>query len=255
MTSRETNAPAIYVGAVMHRRFKPRAHRFRYRGFWLLVDVDRFPEMRMTFLSHNRSNLFSLFDRDHGDGSDQPLGDQARARLAAHGIDIGGGSVTLLCMPRTLGYSFNPLSIYFCRHADGKLAALIYEVHNTIKQRHSYVLPAAGERTYHSCAKQFYVSPFLDMDMTYDFAVAAPGDRLAIGIRARRGGALLMSACVAADRQPLSDTALLGCFMRIPLVSLKVIAAIHWEAARMWWKGFRLASQGSVRAAKVRPGD
>lgn len=253
MTSQETNAPAIYVGAVMHRRFKPRAHRFRYRGFWLLVDVDRLPEMSMTFLSHNRSNLLSLFDRDHGDGSDQPLGDQARALLAARGIDIGGGSITLLCMPRILGYSFNPLSIYFCRHADGTLAALIYEVHNTFKQRHSYVLSSENERTYHSCAKQFYVSPFLEMDLTYDFAVAAPGERLAIGIRVRRGGALLMSACLAANRLPLTDTVLLRCFIFTPFASLKVIVAIHWEAARMWWKGFRLASPAPVRAAKARP--
>lgn len=252
MTPQETKAPAIYIGAVMHRRLKPRAHRFRYQGFWLLVDVDSLPELRMTFLSHNRLNLFSLFDRDHGDGSDRPLGDQARARLAAHGIDIDRGSITLLCMPRTFGYSFNPLSIYFCRHADGALAALIYEVHNTFKQRYSYVLPAAGERTYHSCAKQFYVSPFLNMDLTYDFAVATPGERLAIGIRVRRGEALLMSACVAAARQPLTDAALLGCFMRIPLVSLKVIAAIHWEALRMWWKGFRLASHRPVRETGAR---
>lgn len=237
MTS--ANAPALYTGAVMHRRFSPRPHRFRYRGFWLLVNVDRPREPRLALLSQNRFSLFSLFDRDYGDGSGRPLGDQARALLAAHNIDIANGSIELLCMPRTLGYSFNPLSIYFCRYADGALAALIYEVHNTFGQRHSYVLPAAGKRVYHSCAKQFYVSPFLEMDMTYDFAVAEVAERLAISIRVRRGETLMMSACVAADRRPLTDFALLSCFLRIPLVSFKVIAAIHWEALRLWWKGFR----------------
>lgn len=227
----------------MHRRFSPRPHRFRYRGFWLLFDVDRLYEVRLALLSQNRFNLFSLFDRDHGDGSSRPLGDQARALLASHDIDIGNGSVELLCMPRTLGFSFNPLSIYFCRYADGALAALIYEVHNTFGKRHSYVLPAKGTRVYHSCAKQFYVSPFLEMDLTYDFAVALPGERLAIGIRARQENAVVMSACVAADRHPLTDGALLGCFMRIPLVTLKVVLAIHWEAMRLWWKGVQLISR------------
>jgi len=236
-------APALYTGAVMHRRLSPRRHRFRYRGFWLLVDVDRLPGMRLALLSHNRFNLFSLFDRDHGDGSDRPLGNQVRARLAAQGIDIGKGSIELLCMPRTLGYGFNPLSIYFCRNRDGTLAALIYEVHNTFKERHSYVLPATGERINHSCAKRFYVSPFLDMDLTYHFAISAPGDRLAVSIGARRGEALEMSACVSASRRHLTDAALLGWFIRIPMVSLKVIAAIHWEALRLWWKGVRLVSR------------
>lgn len=252
MKSPAVRTPALYIGAVMHRRLSPRPHRFRYQGFWLLVDVDRLSEMRLGLLSHNRFNLFSLFDRDHGDGGDRPLGDQVRATLAAHDIDTGGGSIELLCMPRTLGYGFNPLSIYFCRYANGAPAALIYEVHNTFKQRHSYVLPAAGERTYHSCAKRFYVSPFLDMDLTYDFAVTAPGDRLAVGIRARQGETLVMSACMSAGRSPLTDSTLLSCFIRIPLVSLKVIFAIHWEALRLWWKGIRLVSRHSAPAPIAR---
>lgn len=252
VTHQASPAPALYTGAVMHRRYAPRPHRFRYQGFWLLVDVDRLPEMRLNLLSHNRFNVFSLFDRDHGDGSGRPLGDQARALLAAHSIDICGGSIELLCMPRTLGYGFNPLSIYFCRSADGTLAALIYEVHNTFMQRHSYVIPAAGRRIHHSCAKRFYVSPFLEMDLTYDFTLAVPGERLAVGIRARRDEAPMMSACMAGDRRPLTDAALLDCFLRIPLVSLKVTAAIHWEALRLWWKGIPLAPRHAVRETITR---
>lgn len=227
----------------MHRRFSPLPHRFRYRGFWVLVDVDRLPEMRFSFLSHNQFNLFSLFDRDHGDGSGRPLGVQAREHLAAHGIDIGTGSVELLCMPRTLGYSFNPLSVYFCMHANGAPAALIYEVHNTYGQRHNYVLPAHGSHVHQSCAKRFHVSPFLDMDLTYHFSVAIPAKRLAVSILVRREETLLMSACMAAGRSSLTDGSLLGCFIRLPMVTLKVIAAIHWEALRLWLKGFKLVRQ------------
>jgi DUF1365 family protein len=236
-----TSAPAaIYTGAVMHRRFVPRAHRFRYQGFWLLVNVDSLPGLRSRLLSHNRFNLFSLFDRDHGDGGARPLGDQARALLRAHGIDIGGGQIELLCMPRTLGYSFNPLSIYFCRSGDGAPAALIYEVHNTFGERHSYVLPAPEGYGRHSCPKRFYVSPFLDMDMSYDFTVTPPGDRLAVAIRVRRGAQTAMTACMAGERRALTDRALLGCFLRMPAITLKVIAAIHWEALRLWLKGLKL---------------
>ncbi|MHB1205751.1 MAG: DUF1365 domain-containing protein [Rhodospirillaceae bacterium] len=240
MTAPTERTPALFTGSVMHRRFSPHPHRFRYRGFWLLVDVDKLPEMRLSFLSHNRFNLFSLFDRDHGDSSDRPLGDQARARLAAHGIDIGTGSIELLCMPRTLGYSFNPLSIYFCMYADGTPAALIYEVHNTYGQRYSYVLPASRTRVHHSCAKRFHVSPFLDMDLTYNFSVAVPDKGLAVSIQVRREETLVMSACVAAGRSPLTDASLLGCFIRFPMVTWKVIAAIHWEALRLCLKGFKL---------------
>ena len=235
---------ALYICSVMHRRVSPRVHRFRYRGFWLLFDIDDMAGLgaRHALLSHNRFNLFSLFDRDHGDGGATPLGDQIRSRLRTAGIEIGGGEIRLLCMPRTLGYSFNPLSIYFCRHENGAAAALIYEVHNTFGQRHSYVIPAAeAEGAFHqSCDKRFYVSPFLEMDLRYDFAVAEPGERLAVSIRASRAGEPVMFACLAGARRDLTDATLLGSFLRMPAITLKVIAAIHWEALRLWFKGLRL---------------
>ena len=231
-------SPAIYVGSVMHRRYSPRRHRFRYRGFWLLLDVDRLGDLSLGLLSHDRFNMFSVFTRDHGDGTERPLGDQARALLEDKGVHLGRGSIELLCMPRVLGYGFNPLSIYFCKYADGTPAARIYEVHNTFGERHSYVIPSSA--TPDSCAKRFYVSPFLDMDLIYDFAVTQPESRLAVVIRARRGTQAVMSACMAAGRRALTDAALLGCFLRMPAVTAKVIAAIHWEALRLWLKGLKL---------------
>ena len=235
---------ALYVGSVMHRRIHPRRHRFRYRVFWLLVDLDVTKDLakKPILLSFNRPNLFSLNDRDHGDGSDTPLREQIDSLLGRAGIDIAGGRVRLLSMPRMLGFCFNPLSIYFCSRADGSPAAIVYEVHNTFAERHSYVIPLAGlARRYHqSCAKSFYVSPFLDMDMEYAFTVTEPGEHLAVAIRVTRRGANVLFASFAAHRHALTDLTLLKSFFLMPAMTLKAFLAIHWEAVRLWLKGIRL---------------
>jgi len=238
---------ALYVGSVMHRRLRPRAHRFRYRAFWLLLDLDEIERLpaRLALFSYNRFNVFSFHDRDHGDGSNTKLRGQIVRVLGKSGIDLKGGAIRLLCMPRILGHVFNPISIYFCAHADGAPAAIVYEVHNTFGERHSYVIPAqtGGGTLHQSCRKAFYVSPFLDMDMHYDFAVAEPAERLAVAIRASQAGALTLVACLAGQRRAITDGALLRQFFAIPALTLKVVAAIHWEALRLWWKGVRLAER------------
>jgi uncharacterized protein len=235
---------ALYAGSVMHRRVCPRQHRFRYRAFWLLVDVNATKGLanKPLLLSFNRANLFSLNDRDHGDGSGTPLGAQIESLLGRAGLDIAGGRVRLLAMPRMLGFCFNPLSIYFCSRADGSPAAIVYEVHNTFGERHSYVIPLAGlARRYHqSCAKSFYVSPFLEMDMEYAFTVTEPGEHLAVSIRVAQRGANVLFARLAARRHALTDLALLKYFFLMPAMTLKAYLAIHWEAARLWLKGVQL---------------
>jgi DUF1365 family protein len=238
--NRESN---IYVGSVMHCRLTPHVHRFRYRGFWLLLDLDELtrPPARLALFSHNRFNIFSLHDRDYGDGSDTPLRVQIDCKLAEAGIAFTSGTVRLLCMPRMFGYSFNPLSIYFCAHQDGTPAAVVYEVHNTFGERHNYVIPvAAGDGIRHSCQKAFYVSPFLDMDLRYDFAVRCPDERLTVSIRASRIDETVMIARLSGDRRSLTDLALLRLLFTMPFVTFKVMAAIHWEALCLWTKGLRL---------------
>ena len=226
----------LYVGSVFHRRLGPRPHRFRYRLFWLLIDLDEIGALdgRLQLFSHNRFNLFSLFDRDHGDGRGAPLRGQADALLAAHGIDIGDGAIRLLCMPRTLGYDFNPLSVYFCHRPDGALAALIYEVHNTFGERHSYVLPAEARQ---SCDKAFFVSPFLPMGLRYEFQVAPPGKTIVLSIQANGPDGPALQAGLSGERRNLVDRQLLRVAIRIPFVALKATLAIHWEAARLLAKG------------------
>jgi DUF1365 family protein len=244
----------------MHRRMRPRLHHFRYSAFWFLVDLDELPKLSgaLRLFSHNRPNLFSIRDADHGDGTSTPLRRQAEQKLRAAGIEASG-PIQLLCMPRTLGYCFNPLSIYFCHRADGELAALIYQVHNTFGGRHSYVMPVAeADRTIHQhCRKVFYVSPFMDMDLRYDFRTTVPDDRVAVGIRVGTTDGPMFTAALAGKRERLTDRALARLCLTMPAITLKVMAAIHWEALRLWLKGLRIRPRppqpGMISAVPVSP--
>jgi uncharacterized protein len=234
---------ALYDGAVVHRRFRPRAHRLRYRLFQLLIDLDELPALDrgLRLFGHNRPAVFSLHDRDHGDGAGRPLRGQIEALLARAGLDAGGGPIRLLSMPRVLGYVFNPLSLYYCHRADGELAAVVLEVSNTFGERHFYAAAAQRGAARSGCAKALFVSPFLSMDMTYDFRLAAPGESAEVAILGREaGGAPLIFARFAGRRRALTDAALLHAFLAHPLMTLKVIAAIHLEALRLLAKGLRL---------------
>jgi DUF1365 family protein len=219
-------------------------HAFRYRVFSLLVDIHELPALdrRLRFFSHNRWNLFSFHDRDHGIGRPASLADWVQERLRASRIDIRGGRITLLCYPRILGYVFNPLSVFFCHRADGSLAALIYQVSNTFGERHAYVLPNAGgsDAVQQSCRKAFYVSPFNDVSGGYVFAVQPPAETVSIHIDQEDSGGKFFQAGFSGRRSPLSDRALLSLAARYPLMTLKVIAAIHWEAFRLLIKGVPL---------------
>jgi uncharacterized protein len=236
-----TPASALYFGSVFHRRLGAVRHRFRYRLFWLLIDLDELEDLsrRLRLFSHNRFNLFSLYDRDHGDGSIRSLREQAVALLGESGIGEEIGAIRLLCMPRTLGYDFNPLSVYFCYRPNGALAALICEVRNTFGGRHSYVMPArmSGGAARHACDKTFFVSPFLPIGLRYEFQVSPPTETVAIAIRAAGPDGPVLRAALIGERRPLTDRFLIRAAVVVPLVATKTIAAIHWQALRLAMKG------------------
>jgi uncharacterized protein len=239
---------ALYVGSVMHRRLRPRPHRLRYRVFWMLLDLDEIDDISRTsrLFSRNRLNVVSFFDIDHGDGSAGPLRHQVERHLHQAGIASADGAIRLLCMPRIFGYGFNPLSIYFCHRRDGSLAAILYEVHNTFGERHSYLIAVdrtASDAVDQHCDKVFYVSPFMDMGMSYAFRVAPPAERVAVAIRSSDKDGLMLVAALGGKRVALTDTALLRAVLSHPLLSLKVIAAIHWHALRLLLKGVRLRAR------------
>ncbi|WP_313105319.1 DUF1365 family protein [Brevundimonas sp.] len=245
-----TQASALYRGEVMHRRLRPRAHRLHYRVFWLLLDLTEIDELdrRMRFFSRNRFNLLSVHDRDHGDGSGAPLRPQIEDFLVRAGIDIGDGPIRLLTMPRVLGYVFNPISLYYCHHPDGRLAAMVYEVTSTFGVRHAYVIPVPREDQAagvirQGAAKALYVSPFMGMEMDYAFRGHAPGAHLDLTIDGVDAEGVLITAAMSAERRPLDDSTLGAAVLALPLMTLKVMAAIHWEALKLWIKGVRLTRQ------------
>lgn len=235
---------ALYVGEVMHHRLRPRAHRFVYRTFSLLVDLDELPDLdrRLRLFAYNRAGLFSFHDRDHGAADGTRPRAWVEAALARAGLAGAGARIELLCFPRILGYAFNPLSLYFCHRADGGLGAVIYAVRNTFGERHAYLIAvdpaeAAAGLVRQSCAKAFYVSPFVPMEAEYRFRLTPPGERFRLAICETDAEGDLLVATQTARRLPLSDASLARALASHPLMALKVIGGIHWEALRLWLKG------------------
>ena len=250
---------ALYSGTVMHARLRPLPggrgpHRFQYRVMNLLIDLGRLDEAdRMSPLFQvNRRGLFSFHERDHGPRDGTSLRAHAARLAASAGVDLGGGRVRLLCYPRILGYAFNPLSVYYCEDRAGRLSLLIYEVRNTFGEMHSYICPVedgevspAGIRQERS--KTFYVSPFIGMAARYHFRMAPPDAAVKIRILETDAEGPLLAASFHGRRQPLATRTLLASFVMLPLMTLKIIAAIHVEAALLWLKGARLVPRPAPR--------
>lgn len=231
----------LYPARVMHRRRIAPLYRFVYRVFYLLVDIDRLPELqrRVSFFSHDRFNLLSLRTRDYGDGSG--LRAWAESLLLGQGIELEGGRIRLLTLPRVLGWSFNPISMWYCEHRDGRLRAVIAEVRNTFGEKHCYVLasgdaPLPYEQAYEK-DKCFHVSPFLDRAGRYRFELGEPGERLRVAIHESRDGVPVMDATLAGERRALTNGALLAQLLRMPWMAVKVVVGIHWEALKLWLRG------------------
>lgn len=228
---------AIYTGHVGHVR--PGKHRLRYAVFMLALDLDRLPN-RLRLFKHNRAGLFSLFDRDHADRSGLPIRPQIETKLHEANIAWSGGRIVLLTMPRLFNYTFNPLSVYFCHREDGSIAALVHEVSNTFGERHFYVLPprvTTSGAISQSCAKAFFVSPFLEGNLTYEFRIEPPGEHVVVAMIVRRGEEVALTASFAGARRDLTDAQLCRVWLAHPLMTFKVIAGIHWEALKMWLIG------------------
>lgn len=247
---------ALYAGAVVHARLRPLRHRLRYRVLNMLLDLDELPALdrRLALFAHNRRALFSFHDADHGDGSATPLRTQVETVLRAAGIDPAGGRILVLCMPRVLGMVFNPLTVYFCHGADGRLLAMLYEVNNTFGQRHAYLIPVEGAVPgvlRQRCDKRFYVSPFMDMDLTYAFRVTMPGATLGIAIDAHDAAGPVLFAAFTGRRRELTDARLFGALLAHPLLAGRVLGGIHWEALKLWRKGMRLRPRPDPPPAPV----
>ena len=234
-------ASCLFEGTVVHKRLAPRRHEFAYRVFAVCLDVDEIDALdrHLRFFSRNRRNVLSFHDADLGSEGAEPVAAKARHLLGRAGLAAFGARIELVCYPRLWGYVFNPLSVYFCRDASGTVGAVIYEVSNTFGERKSYVISGAcpDAAMSQACAKEMYVSPFTGADGQYGFHCVAPSERVVIGVNFREAGVPILKTHFRGTRRPLTDRTILGLVARHPLMTVKVMGAIHYEAARLWAKG------------------
>lgn len=243
MTQNYPQKPGIYIGHVYHKRHIPFVHRFKYRVFTLWIDIDA-PSKLKTF-SLNRLNLFSLYNKDHGPRNGNPLRPWIEAAAREKDIDITDGKIFMLTFPRILGYVFNPITLYFCYDRNTALKAILYQVKNTFGQQHGYCLPVTetGPKIQQSCPKVFHVSPFIHMDCTYHFDLAEPGEALNFAIHQFTGdNEKVLTATWSGKRAELTDKTLLKTLITHPLLTLKIILGIHWQALHLWRKGAKYTS-------------
>jgi hypothetical protein len=253
----------------MHHRFTPREHRFVYRLFLVALDLDELDTVhrRLRLFSVNRSNLYSFRERDHlptftpahnpsapsplssvrcsPSSSPTPAGSPLKQRvsdyLAARGIDLTGGRVVLVTLPRMLGYLFKPVSFYFCYDRDGRPVASLAEVTNTFHELKPYFLgpdtrDPEGNSFRLRVPKHFYVSPFSDVDIAFDFTLRPPRERLSVQIDDYDGPRRTLATTLAGPRRELTDGALASFLFKYPLLTLRVITLIHWHALLLWLK-------------------
>lgn len=240
---------AIFVGTVVHKRLRPKPHALRYSVFNMLVDVEQIDALakRLRLFSHNRFNVFSLYDKDHGPGDGTALIDIARQSLRAANRPVEGRRIRLLCYPRIFGYVFNPLSVYYVHDGAGALETVIYEVSNTFGERTSYVVAAGGVQNggvyAQACTKRMYVSPFANGRGGYSFRITDPSDRALVAVLLSDGDGALIKTHFLGKREDLTDARIARLLVRYPLLTLKVISAIHYEALKLWLKGVPLTDR------------
>ena len=241
------NNSCIYIGSVIHKRFKPKKHFFKYNVFSLFLDLDEINELdqKILFFSYNKFNILSFFDKDHGYRDGSSIKDWLIHVLQKKNISTINIKIKILCYPRIFGYVFNPLSIFFIYDADSNPIAILYEVKNTFGEQHTYVfkIDIKNKQILNNCKKKFYVSPFMDLESKYFFKVLIPNERLSVIIDQRDKEGKLLFASQDGERVKLSSKNLLKSYLKHPLMTLKIISAIHYEALKLWMKGIKLVKK------------
>ena len=250
---------SLYEARVMHHRLEPRTHHFNYGIFLACLDLDELDvlDSRLRLFSRNRRNWLEFRDSDHLPNPEvsetkNPANEQQKpnikralqAWLKQQGVSLADNDrVLLLTLPRIAGYVFNPVSFYFCTKASGEALCAVAEVGNTFGELKPYLVPLYATRDGQGspgfrCVvpKHYYVSPFTPLDVCFDFQLQTPGVRLHIAVNDVSEGRNLLLTTLTGSQRPITDREILRLSLRYPLVTLKVISAIHWQALRLWLK-------------------
>ena len=233
------NAPLIGFGQVRHTRLRPSRNAFNYPTYFLMLPMRSMLLHGSGALAHNRPAPLSFFDRDHGDGRASALGwlDEV---LQREGVDDADGEIWLHTYPRVLGYTFNPVSFWYCHKSDGSLRAILVEVHNTFGERHCYLLDAPQYGRELKADKVFHVSPFCTLEGGYRFrfmrSIEAGLDRTVARIDYDDSTGPLLETSVGGTLEPVSAASLRKAFWAYPAMTFGVIARIHWQALKLWRK-------------------
>ena len=241
------NSSFIYTGQVIHKRFKPKEHFFRYKVFSLLIDLSEIHLLKkeLKLFSYNKFNILSFHDIDHGPRDGTSLVDWVKNNLKNNNIDTNEIKIKLLCYPRIWGYVFNPLSVFFVYDKNSNLISILYEVKNTFGEQHTYVFRIDKDNQYfeHTCKKKFHVSPFIEMNCVYYFKILKPENKLSVVINQNDESGKILFASQDGVKKFLNNRNLLTSYLSHPLMSFKIIGAIHFEALKLWLKGIKLVKK------------
>ncbi len=237
----------IYNGSVIHKRFKPKEHFFKYKVFSLLIDLSELNELndKLKFFSINKFNLISFYEKDHGERDGSSLFSWVKFNLRNNNIITENIKIKLLCYPRILGYVFNPLSIFFIYDKNENLISILYEVKNTFGEQHTYVFKIERENKLikNNCSKKFHVSPFIEMNCDYFFTISNPGENLSVKINQYDQEGKILFASQDGRRFDLTSKNLMNSYIKHPLMTFKIISAIHFEAFKLWIKGIKFVKK------------
>lgn len=235
--------PLIGIGQVRHTRLRPACHAFAYPTFFLLLPLRSLRAHGDGTLALNHAGWISFHDADHGDGRGPQQGGALgwmEHLLAEQGIHDADGEIWLHCLPRVLGYAFKPVSFWYCHRADGTLRAIVAEVNNTFGERHCYLLEQPRYGAELRASKVFHVSPFCRVEGEYAFRFLRTGpggqDRTVVRVDLRDAAGTLLLTSVSGVLQPLTRASVRQALWGQPLMTLALIARIHWQALRLWLK-------------------
>ena len=234
---------SIYNGTVIHKRFKPKIHYFKYKVFSLLIDLSELEYLskKIKFFSHNKFNLVSFYEKDHGNRDGSSLVSWVKKNLKDNNINSEDVKIKLLCYPRILGYVFNPLSVFYIYNIDEKLICILYEVKNTFGEQHTYIFKVDNDQNLyqHNCSKKFHVSPFIEMNCKYFFRLLKPGEKISVIIDQYQTDEKILYASQDGQRVDFNTKELIKSYLKHPLMTFKIISAIHFEAFKLWLKGIK----------------